>query len=936
MKSIELSGAKQNNLKNVNVQFPLGQITVICGPSGSGKSSLAFETLYAKGQREYINSLSSYARQFLDRSPQPDVDDVKNIPPAIAIEQSNHVTTNRSTVGTLTEIIDYLRLLFAHIGVPMCLKHNIPIEPDTVTNGTDRVLKTFNGQRGYILTTLSHQNNSEKRASELLKFLLQSGHTRLFHKGEMIDLCPESQIPRGSFDIVIDRLQFDEKNRMRLADSMAQAFSTFNHLNMCKKGKVKVVNTEGQQLNLNENAVCRECGFSLPPITHQLFNFSSPVGVCKTCEGLGHFLQFDKQKIIPNTGLCLSESAIHPFKAFFMRYEAVEFLRHCQLHFKINTKIPFDHLSKKEKDLVWMGHGRFSGLISILEDCERYRDPQIQDFFKSYKTHTPCRECQGSRLRKEANAVVIKGHSITEMCHWMLEDLLEFLKKLASEKKDTKLKAKLKVASELLNQICSRLQFLCDIGVNYLTLDRLTKTLSAGEYQRVNLANQLGRALSQTLYVLDEPTVGLHPKDNDRLIKILNQLKNLGNTLVVVEHDKSVIQNSQYVVEMGPGSGQHGGDIIFSGETKAFLKTPTLTAQAIKKQNHKSLAKNLNGKLKSVNPSLKITGCSGHNLKSIDVTFPLNQLIVVTGVSGSGKSSLLKGTLYPALLRKIKSEHDKDILPYEALRLPGFIKDVLFVDQSPVGRTWRSLPVTYLKIYDHIRLLMSSTKEAKRKHYKPNFFSLNVEYGGRCPHCEGEGFETIDMAFMDDIKLVCEHCKGQKFRKEVFDITYKGKHINQILDLTVLEAIDFFKDYPLICNPLSFLKEVGLEYLHLGQSTQSLSGGESQRLKLARELIQAKKDSSLYILDEPTTGLHPREVNMLIDVMRKLIGKGGTVIVIEHNIDLIQEADYVVELGPGGGKNGGQVMFQGPIELLCQNTHCATAPYLKPYFAHLK
>ena len=928
MKSIQLNGVRQNNLKNINVDFPLGQISVICGPSGSGKSSLAFETLYAKGQREYINSLSSYARQFLDRSPQPDVDKVKNIPPAIAIEQANHVTTNRSTVGTLTEIIDYLRLLFANVGVPTCLKHKTPIMPDTVTSAADQVLQTFNGQRGYILTGISPQKNTLDREDELLRFLLRSGHTRIFHNNEMIEIHPESKLPRGYFDIVIDRTSFHKKDRVRIVDSISQAYSAFNYLNLCQKGKAKVVNTEGEEIKLNESPMCRECGFSLPPVTHQLFNFSSPVGVCKTCEGLGHFLQFDKSKIIPNQRLSLSEDAIHPFKAFFLRYESMDFLGICKEVFKIDTHKPIHQLSKRNQGLLWYGNLEFPGLIKILEDSEKYRgDTQIQNFFEAYKTYNSCRDCHGSRLCKEANAVLIKGKSITEVCSLMVEDLLVFFENMACDKSNAKFKA----VSELLQQICSRLRFLCDIGVNYLTLDRLTRTLSAGEYQRVNLANQLGRALSQTLYVLDEPTVGLHPKDNDRLIKILNQIKNLGNTLVVVEHDKTVIQNAQHVVEMGPGSGQHGGEVIFSGCTKDFLKTSTLTTQAFKKKKTQN-KKPILSKTPGMQPFLKITGCSGHNLKSIDVTIPLNKLVAVTGVSGSGKSSLLKGTLYPALLRRVKNEHDKDVLPFKALRLPGLIKDVLFVDQNPIGRTWRSSPVTYLKIYDHIRTLMSYTKEARKKHYKPSFFSLNVEFGGRCPNCNGEGFEVIDMAFMDDVRLVCEECKGQRFRKEVFDITYQGKHINDILNLTVLEAIEFFKDKPPICDPLLFLKEVGLEYLHLGQSTQSLSGGESQRLKLARELIQAKKDLSFYILDEPTTGLHPKEVDMLITVMRKLIDKGGTVIVIEHNMDLIQESDYVIELGPGGGKNGGQLMFQGPTNLLCQNTKCATAPYLKPYF----
>ena len=932
MKSIQLNGVNQNNLKNINVSFPLGEITVICGPSGSGKSSLAFETLYAKGQREYINSLSSYARQFLDRSPQPDVDEVKNIPPAIAIEQSNHVTTSRSTVGTLTEIIDYLRLLFTNIGTPICLEHNIPIVADTVTSATDRVIKTFSGQRGYILVNVTE--DAKKVEQDLLQFLLKSGYSRILYKEAVIQPQSEKSLPKDRFEIIVDRTNFDLDDRSRIADSIAQAYSTFNHLYQCRKGKARIVTTEGQEMKLSESPVCRQCGFTLPPITHQFFNFSSPLGACQQCKGAGRFLEFDKNKIIPNSNLTLSQNAVHPMNKSFLRYERKDFFHVCANHYNINLNTPWNQIPEEKRSLIWEGKGRYPGLMEYLELCAKYRkDTKSANFLRSYKTFIACNECQGSRLRKEVQAIRIKGKTIMELCSWMLEDLLIFFEKLAKENTE-----KIKVVSEPLQQIISRLHFLCDVGVNYLTLDRLTKTLSAGEYQRVHLAHQLGKALSQTLYVLDEPTVGLHPKDNDRLIKILNQLKDLGNTLVVVEHDKSMIQNSYHVVEMGPGAGQHGGQVIFSGHTKDFLQTPTLTSQTLREKNI-SYQKIKSSKQKSLlGPFINLTGCSGHNLKSINVVFPLKQLIAVTGVSGSGKSSLLKGTLYPALLRKIKdgdSENEQenfDILPYKSLNIHSIIEDVLFVDQSPIGSTWRSYPATYLKIYDHIRKLMASTDEAKKRNYDASFFSLMTEAGGRCPYCEGEGFETIDMAFVDDVKLVCEHCKGQRFQEEVFEITYKGKHINKILNLTVLEAMEFFNDIPVIYKPLAFLKEIGLEYLRLGQSTQGLSGGESQRLKLARQLIYAKKNKSLYILDEPTTGLHPKEVEMLISIVRKLIKKGGSVIVIEHNIDLIKEADYVIELGPGGGKKGGEIMFQGPTELLCQNAHCATAPYLKSYF----
>ena len=930
MKSIQLSGVNQNNLKNINVSFPLGDITVVCGPSGSGKSSLAFETLYAKGQREYINSLSSYVRQFLDRSPQPDVDDVKNIPPAIAIEQSNHVTTSRSTVGTLTEIIDYLRLLFANIGTPICLEHNIPIVADTVTSATSQVIKMFDGQRGYILAAV--MSDSIKNHPDLLKILLKSGYTRIFYKQEVIKIQPEMILPKDDFEIVIDRTGFGLEDRGRIADSIAQAYSIFNHLNMCKKAKARVITTDGQELKLSESPICQECGFALPPITHQFFNFSSPLGVCRKCEGAGRLLKFDKNKIIPNPNLTLLQDAIHPISVPFLRYERKDFLNTCVNHYNIDINRPWNQIPEEKQVLVWKGKGRYPGLIEYLELCAKYRqDNRSSHFIRSYQSYVVCKECKGSRLRKEAEAVRITGKTITEVCSWTLEDTLCFFEELSQKKT-----GKMKVVLEVLQQITSRLRFLCDVGVNYLTLDRLTKTLSAGEYQRVHLAHQLGKALSQTLYVLDEPTVGLHPKDNERLIKILNQLRDMGNTLVIVEHDKSIINNSHHIVEMGPGSGQKGGSVVFSGKTKDFLKTSTLTAQAIKEKNvpYKKTSQKT-ASLKLDGPFIKMTGCSGHNLKSIDVKIPLNKLVAVTGVSGSGKSSLLKGTLYPALLNSLKysGEQSMDVLPYESLKVPNAaIDDILFVDQGHIGGTWRSYPATYLKIYDRIRMLMASTPEAIKRNYDASFFSLMIDSGGRCPHCQGEGFETIDMAFVDDVKLICEYCNGERFQKEVFDIIYKGKNINEILSLTASEATQFFKDIPSIHRVLVFLKEIGLEYLCIGQSTRSLSGGESQRLKLARQILHVKKDASLYILDEPTTGLHPREVEMLVSIIRKLIKKGGSVIIIEHNIDLIKEADYVIELGPGGGKKGGEIMFQGPTQLLCHNTQCATAPYLKSYF----
>lgn len=954
MKSIHAWGIKQNNLKGVEIDIPLGSFTVVCGPSGSGKSSLAFETLYAEGQRRYIESLSSYSRQFLNKAPKPDLEGIENIPPAISIEQKNSVKGSRSTVGTSTELVDYLRLIYEKIGKAFCPTHRLTLQVDTPSSGALRVLKNFNGERGYVLVRIPEGDRivNEKR---LLAQLKGEGFRRIYvakkvqrkpewqegqefarvDMGEVLDLdapvFTKKGVPKSEFFLVVDRLVFAENDRDRLADSLAQAFhASMKYSKALTAAQAEVLTVDGKRLLLSEENSCPICAFKFPLITSALFSFNSPVGACPDCKGFGNLLDLDPGKVIPNPELSLNQGAIAPFAMPSAATDRRMLRAFCK-KMKIDADAPWVRLPEKQRKLIWNGNADFYGVKGLFEylETKKYK-MHVRVFLSRFKSPFTCPTCKGSRLKAEALQVLVRDKSIADLTGMTLEELHRFMQDVALSEYDATL------CAEPLRQTRERLRYLNDVGVGYLTVDRPTKTLSGGEFQRLQLANQLGQGLSQTLYVLDEPTVGLHPRDTDRLIGILKRLRELGNTLVVVEHDHDVIKSASHVIEMGPGSGHLGGEVIYKGESKDFLKSPdSKTAPYLRPGENWVPPKDPRpvdiGEYKYV---LSLRGCSGHNLKDIDVDIPLNRLVTVTGVSGSGKSTLVTRTIYPAVARHLGIEFITG-MPFKSVKGLEQIKGVVLIDQSPIGKTARSNPLTYLKVFDAIRTIMASSSEAKSRGYGAGTFSLNVD-GGRCPICKGLGYELVDMLFMDDIEIKCEACDGKRYRPEILEITYKHKNIDDILRMTVAEAMDFFVAYPNVRRPLSVLKEVGLEYLKLGQSANTLSGGESQRMKLVRELAGAHQQRTLYILDEPTTGLHFREVHLLLNVLNRLVDAGSTVLVVEHNQEIIRNSDYVIDLGPEAGQKGGELMAAGtPMDIAKKGKTSLTGRYLKTYLDDL-
>jgi excinuclease ABC subunit A len=912
--NIIIKGAKLHNLKNIDVVIPRNKLVVITGLSGSGKSSLAFDTLYAEGQRRYVESLSSYARQFLGRLNKPKVDVIKGIAPAIAIEQKVNSTNPRSTVGTTTEIYDYLKLLFARIG-----KTYSPISGELVkkhrTKDVLDLVKSFDEREKLLL--LSPINLEEGRTmQDKLNVLKQQGYARVQYKDEVlrIDDAIEKDLNKNIF-LVVDRIivKHEEDFYNRLADAVEIAFFE-------GKGTSIIESLSNKKRTEFNNKFELDGMLFLEPNPH-LFSFNNPYGACPKCEGYGDVIGIDNDFVIPNTGLSVYENAIFPWRGDSMGYYRDQLVNNSH-KFDFPIHKPFFELSKAQKQIVWEGNQYFEGLNSFFLELES-KAYKIQNrvMLSRYRGKTKCNVCKGKRLRNEANYVKIANVTITDLVEMPLDELAVFFKKLVLDTHDTT------IAKRLLTEINNRLAYLSNVGLDYLTLNRKSNTLSGGESQRINLATSLGSSLVGSMYILDEPSIGLHPKDTEKLIKVLIALRDLGNTVIVVEHDEDIMKAADEIIDIGPEAGTLGGEVVATGTFKDILKSNSLTAQYLNGKLEIELPK----KRRTSTYQIEVIGARENNLQNIDVTFPLEMLTVITGVSGSGKSTLIKNILFPAIKKQLTGFGDK---PGQFTELKGNfknIKHIEFVDQNPIGRSSRSNPVTYIKAYDDIRALFAKQKLSAIRNYQAKHFSFNVD-GGRCETCKGDGEVTIEMQFMADVHLTCEACNGKRFKKDVLEVAFEGKNIDDILIMTIDDAITFFDTHNVtkIKNKLQPLQDVGLGYVALGQSSSTLSGGEAQRIKLASFLGKgSKSDNALFIFDEPTTGLHFHDIKKLLKSFQALIEKGHSIIVIEHNLDLIKCADYIIDLGPEGGIRGGQLMAQGTPEEIVKNKKSITGAFLK-------
>lgn len=912
---ILIKGAKLHNLKNIDIAIPRHKLVVITGLSGSGKSSLAFDTLYAEGQRRYVESLSSYARQFLGRLNKPNVDYIKGIAPAIAIEQKVNSTNPRSTVGTTTEIYDYLKLVFARIGKTYSPTSNNVVKKDTTSDVINYVKTLEIGEKLLLLAPIILEEG--RTIENKLQALQHQGYARIKidDRVERIEQIEDFKKLPKAISLVVDRIIVKDEDDFynRLADAIEMAFFEGN-------GRCQIEKIENSNSREFSNSFELDGQKFLEPNTH-LFSFNNPYGACPKCEGYGDVIGIDESLVIPNTSLSIYENAVFPWRGESMKYFRDQLVNNSH-KFDFPIHKPYFELAPKDQQLLWTGNTHFTGLNSFFEDLEsKAYKVQNRVMLSRYRGKTKCGSCYGKRLREEANFVKVGAASITDLVEMSLRDLKAFFNHLTLDVKEQE------IAKRLLKEIHNRLDFLTNVGLDYLTLNRKSNTLSGGESQRINLATSLGSSLVGSMYILDEPSIGLHSKDTERLVNVLNALRDLGNTVIVVEHDEAIMAAADYIIDIGPEAGTFGGEVMASGTYKSLLKSNTLTAQYL----NGSLEIEVPKKRRTSKYHVTIKGAREHNLKNIDVTFPLNMLTVVTGVSGSGKSTLIKRIVYPALLKSIGGYGEK---AGEFTSIEGnfsTVKFIEFVDQNPIGRSSRSNPVTYIKAYDDIRALFSKQKLSVLRNYQPKHFSFNVD-GGRCDTCKGEGNVTIEMQFMADVQLECDDCHGKRFKKQVLEIKFNDKTIDDVLNMTIDDAIAFFETHSVtkIKTKLQPLQDVGLGYVTLGQSSSTLSGGEAQRIKLASFLGKGSKaETGLFIFDEPTTGLHFHDIKKLLKSFNALIDKGHSIVVVEHNLDLIKCADHVIDLGPEGGANGGYVLAEGTAESVAKSKKSSTGHFLK-------
>ena len=951
--AIEVRGARVNNLKNISFSIPINRMTVVTGVSGSGKSSLAFDTVYAEGQRRYVESLSAYARQFLERMDKPDVDEVRGIAPAIAIRQKNSTRNPRSTVGTQTEVYDYLRLLYARVGITYCRVCGREVYCDSPQSIAEEVLRTLpEGTRFYVLfparaglaatgangdaaskgkSNKETQKGKSSRRSAAptarhlitahIMSLMQRGFTRLFVGGEVIDLHSPDDYARPDFEdvyVMVDRLVVGPEVRQRLVDSLEICFQEGHGTAL-----IETAEDEPKRLKFSERFECKNDGTIYAQPEPRLFSFNNPYGACRTCQGFGNTIGLDLDLVIPNPGLTLNEGAIEPWTRPQHEWAQDELRQFCKAE-KIPLNVPFTQLPRAEQRAIIEGKRDWGGVRGFFDwlETKKYK-LHVRVFLSKYRGYTLCPDCGGDRLRQEARDVKVGGRTLPDVCSLSIKDAAVFFDSLELS---TEQEA---IAERILFEVRRRLHFLVDVGLDYLTLDRLAATLSGGEAQRIQLATNLGSSLVGALYVLDEPSIGLHPRDNERLIHLLHNLRDIGNTVLVVEHDAEMMRAADYILDIGPAAGELGGRIIYGGDFPGLsANQQSLTAKYLRGETEIKGPKQRRGLQKR---RITLRGAAEHNLKSIDIDLPLDMLVCVTGVSGSGKSTLIHDCIF-AGLKKQRGDWQGHVGAFQKLEGAEFIDDVVLVDQSPIGRTPRSNPVTYIKIYDAVREVFASTREAQGRGFDPSHFSFNLP-GGRCEVCQGDGTVTVEMQFLADVELVCEECKGTRFKQQILDIRYRGKNVHEVLNLTVREAITFFREVPKITNRLRVLDEVGLGYLRLGQSATTLSGGEAQRIKLAAHLSRRTGAKTLYIFDEPTTGLHFDDINKLLAAFRALIDAGGSLLVIEHNLDVIKTADYIIDLGPEGGDAGGFVVGVGTPEEIMKVNGSHTGRFLRDYLA---